>query len=162
MKLYRLTQKKFADTPFSPAGAKLYGGRWNSKGTEALYFAESESLCSLEVFVHVNNDPNIVDQYDLYRIEVSDDLIVKLDEEDLPETWRSIPAGEKTQEIGDEFLNAVCKTALCSVKLIFSPENNFSRHASMLASRARFNKRGMVSSVTLCLEKSIRVVSKLI
>lgn len=107
MKLYRLTQKKFADTPFSPAGAKLYGGRWNSKGTEALYFAESESLCSLEVFVHVNNDPNIVDQYDLYRIEVSDDLIVKLDEEDLPETWRSIPAGEKTQEIGDEFLNAV-------------------------------------------------------
>ncbi len=105
MKLYRLTQKKFSDTPFSPAGAKLYGGRWNSKGTEALYFAESESLCSLEVFVHVNNDPNIVDQYDLYRIEVPDELIVKLDEEDLPETWRSIPASEDTQEIGDEFLN---------------------------------------------------------
>lgn len=37
MTLYRLTQKKFSDTPFSPAGAKLYGGRWNSKGTEALY-----------------------------------------------------------------------------------------------------------------------------
>ncbi|MDF4803405.1 RES family NAD+ phosphorylase, partial [Vibrio parahaemolyticus] len=55
MKLYRLTQKKFADTPFSPVGAKLFGGRWNSKGTEALYFSESESLCSLEVFVHVNN-----------------------------------------------------------------------------------------------------------
>ncbi|MCG9773265.1 RES family NAD+ phosphorylase, partial [Vibrio diabolicus] len=32
MKLYRLTQKKFADTPFSPVGAKLFGGRWNSKG----------------------------------------------------------------------------------------------------------------------------------
>ena len=107
MKLYRLTQKKFANTPFCPEGAKLYGGRWNSKGTEALYFAESESLCSLEVFVHVNNDPNIVDQYDLYRIEIPDDLIAKLGEEDLPKTWRNIPATEETQEIGDEFLNAL-------------------------------------------------------
>lgn len=125
MKLYRLTQKKFADTPFSPAGAKLYGGRWNSKGTEALYFAESESLCSLEVFVHVNNDPNIVDQYDLYRIEVPDELIVKLDEEDLPETWRSIPAGEETQEIGDEFLNAVePQYAALQVPSTISPRDN--------------------------------------
>ena len=104
MQLYRLTQKKFAENPFSPIGAKLYGGRWNSKGTEALYFSESESLCCLEVFVHVNNDPSIIDQYDLYRIEVNDKLIVKLDEEDLPKNWQRIPAGEETQEIGDQFL----------------------------------------------------------
>ncbi|MEF1307441.1 RES family NAD+ phosphorylase, partial [Vibrio owensii] len=70
MKLYRLTQKKFSESPFSPIGAKLYGGRWNSKGTEALYFSQSESLCSLEVFVHVNNDPAITKLYDLYRIEM--------------------------------------------------------------------------------------------
>ncbi|WP_028301924.1 RES family NAD+ phosphorylase [Oceanospirillum beijerinckii] len=125
MKLYRLTQKKFADTPFSPEGAKLYGGRWNSKGTEALYFAESESLCSLEVFVHVHNDPNIVDQYDLYRIDVPDELIVKLDEEDLPATWRNIPAGEETQEIGDEFLNAVePQYAALQVPSTISPRDN--------------------------------------
>ncbi len=104
MKLYRLTQKKFASTPFSPIGAKLFGGRWNSKGTEALYFAESESLCSLEVFVHVNNDPSIITQYDLYRIEMPEALIVTLDQEDLPSSWRAIPANESTQLIGDEFL----------------------------------------------------------
>ena len=104
MQLYRLTQKKFTENPFSPLGAKLYGGRWNSKGTEALYFSESESLCCLEVFVHVNNDPSIINQYDLYRIEVNDKLIVKLDEEDLPKNWQRIPAGEDTQEIGDQFL----------------------------------------------------------
>ena len=125
MKLYRLTQKKFADTPFSPAGAKLYGGRWNSKGTEALYFAESESLCSLEVFVHVNNDPNIVDHYDLYRIEVPDEFIVKLEEEDLPETWRNIPTGEETQEIGDEFLNGEePQYAALQVPSSISPRDN--------------------------------------
>jgi len=105
MLLYRLTQKKHSETPFSPIGAKLFGGRWNSKGTEALYFAESESLCVLEVFVHVKNDPDIITQYDLYRIDMPNALIVKLDQEDLPPAWRAIPASEATQEIGDEFLN---------------------------------------------------------
>ncbi|MFC3031533.1 RES family NAD+ phosphorylase [Pseudoalteromonas fenneropenaei] len=102
--MYRLTQKRFADTPFNPLGAKLYGGRWNSKGTEALYFAESESLCVLEVFVHINNDPELINQYDLYRIDVPESLIVKLDNEDLPSNWRSIPFGDQTQEIGDQFI----------------------------------------------------------
>lgn len=105
MKMYRLTQKKYSETPFNPIGAKIFGGRWNSKGTEALYFAESESLCSLEVFVHVNNDPNIIEQYNLYRIDMPDELIAKLDQEDLPSTWRAIPTTESTQEIGDQFLN---------------------------------------------------------
>lgn len=105
MKLYRLTQKKHSTAPFSPIGAKLFGGRWNSKGAEALYFSESESLCSLEVFVHVNNDPNIAKKYDLYRIDIPKGLIVKLDHHDLPSSWRAIPASARTQEIGDEFLN---------------------------------------------------------
>ena len=32
-------------------------------------------------------------------------LIATLDEEDLPVTWRAIPASESTQYIGDQFLN---------------------------------------------------------
>jgi RES domain-containing protein len=102
--MYRLTQKKFAASPFSPEGAKLFGGRWNSKGVEALYFAESESLCVLEVFVHVNNDPELIHRYDLYRINIPDDLIVRLDEQDLPRHWRAIPISEQTQQLGDQFL----------------------------------------------------------
>jgi len=127
MRMYRLTQKKYSDTPFSPAGAKLYGGRWNSKGTEALYFSESESLCCLEVFVHVKNDPNIIDQYDLYRIDIPDELIVKLEKEDLPPAWRSIPANESTQEIGDQFLNSSkLQHAALQIPSIISPrENNY-------------------------------------
>ena len=102
--MYRLTQKKFAASPFSPEGAKLFGGRWNSKGVEALYFAESESLCVLEVFVHVNNDPELIHRYDLYRINIPDELIVRLDEQDLPAHWRAIPISEQTQQLGDQFL----------------------------------------------------------
>lgn len=123
--MYRLTQKKYSDTPFSPTGAKLYGGRWNSKGTEALYFAESESLCSLEVFVHVNSDPNIVDKYDLYRIDVPEELIVKLEKEDLPSLWRSIPENDSTQEIGDQFLQgSKPEHAALQVPSTISPRDN--------------------------------------
>lgn len=104
MEMYRLTQKQFADAPFDAVGAKLYGGRWNSKGVEALYFAESESLCVLEVFVHINNDPTLMDRYDLYRIEIPDQWIVRLEKDDWPSNWRSIPASKHTQAIGDQFL----------------------------------------------------------
>ncbi|EGQ8391459.1 TPA: RES family NAD+ phosphorylase, partial [Vibrio cholerae] len=63
-------------------------------------------LCVLEVFVHINNDPELIHKYDLYRIDVPDELIVQLENEDLPNNWRAIPASEQTQEIGDQFLKA--------------------------------------------------------
>lgn len=106
MKVYRLTQKKYAESPFDPIGAKTYGGRWNSKGTEALYFSESESLCSLEVLVHVSKHPEIVNLYDLYSIELPEKRIVRLDKEDLPSDWRDMPTSESTQDVGDQFLNS--------------------------------------------------------
>ncbi len=106
MKLYRLVQKKYSGSPFNPLGSKLFGGRWNSKGIEALYFAESESLCILEVFVHVNSDPHFIELYDLFRIDMPHDLIAMLDPSSLPEGWDAIPPSEHTQEIGDEFLLA--------------------------------------------------------
>lgn len=104
--MYRLTKKKYSESPFDPIGAKTYGGRWNSKGTEALYFSESESLCSLEVLVHVSKHPEIAKLYDLYSIELPEKLIVRLDDEDLPSNWRAMPANESTQEVGDQFLKS--------------------------------------------------------
>lgn len=125
MRLYRLTQKKYADDPFNPNGAKLFGGRWNSKGSEALYFAASESLCCLEVLVHVQHNPSIIQQYDLYRIEMPEALIARLESEDLPSTWRAIPADEQTQQIGDEFLNLPAPTfAALQVPSVISPRDH--------------------------------------
>lgn len=124
MKLYRLTQKKFSDEPFSPVGAKLFGGRWNSKGVEALYFSESESLCALEVFVHVNKDLQIINRYQLYRVDVPESLIAKLEHTDLPNNWRAIPAGEATQAIGDEFLASTASPFVAlQVPSVISPRD---------------------------------------
>ncbi|RBP77974.1 RES domain-containing protein [Marinomonas rhizomae] len=124
MKLFRLTQKKFSDDPFSPLGARRFGGRWNTKGTDALYFSESESLSTLEVFVHVNSHPNIMNQYNLYCIELPDHLIARLEKEDLPTQWRAIPFSESTQAIGDEFLTlADDEFAALQVPSVISPRD---------------------------------------
>jgi RES domain-containing protein len=39
---------------FDPAGALLYGGRWNSVGQTVIYAAESYAGAMLEVLVHAN------------------------------------------------------------------------------------------------------------
>lgn len=124
MKVYRLTQKKYSESPFDPIGAKTHGGRWNSKGTEALYFSESESLCSLEVLVHVSKHPEITNLYDLYSIELPETLVARLSEEDLPSDWRAMPASESTQEVGDQFLSSENKEYVAlQVPSVISPND---------------------------------------
>nr|WP_284676634.1 RES family NAD+ phosphorylase [Vibrio sinus] len=137
-----MTQKKFAKSPFDPIGAATFGGRWNSKGVEALYFAESESLCCLEVFVHVDNDPGLIYQYDLYRVDVPNELIASLDESDLPHDWKSIPASQSTKAIGDQFLTAKgLKFIALRVPSSISPrDSNYVVNPNHPKSEAIFNK----------------------
>jgi RES domain-containing protein len=48
--VYRLHRR---DYPVNEGiGAALYGGRWNERGTEAIYTAGTRSLAVLEVLVH--------------------------------------------------------------------------------------------------------------
>ena len=42
--VWRITTARFAATAFSGEGARLYGGRWNPKGREVVYTAQSQSL----------------------------------------------------------------------------------------------------------------------
>ncbi|PVZ72610.1 RES domain-containing protein [Pelagibaculum spongiae] len=141
MRMYRLTKKQYADAPFDSVGAKTFGGRWNSKGVQALYFAESESLCCLEVFVHVQNDPAMIELYDLYRIELAEDLIAQLDVADLPANWRAIPAGESTQKIGDQFLQEHTDFAALQVASTISPRDcNFLVNPNHPAAIAAFEQ----------------------
>lgn len=51
MKLYRISTAEYIDD-LSGTGAKLYGGRWNMKGTPLLYCSENTSLAILEILVH--------------------------------------------------------------------------------------------------------------
>lgn len=103
MILFRLAKKAFAND-LSGNGAKLYGGRWNSKGVALIYTSENRALCTAEIAVHTPLGIVPTD-YFLISIEVPDNLkILQLDVSQLKNTpWRSHPPNQITQKIGDDF-----------------------------------------------------------
>ncbi len=52
MKVFRIAKKEFI-ADLSGEGARLYGGRWNKKGSSVLYTSESRSLATVEYLVHL-------------------------------------------------------------------------------------------------------------
>ncbi len=50
---WRIFKPKHAAAAFTGEGARLYGGRWNSKGTAVVYAAGSAALAALELLVHL-------------------------------------------------------------------------------------------------------------
>lgn len=54
MTLYRFTQDQYSHD-ISGEGARLFGGRWNSKGNAVVYTSTAISLALLELLVHCSN-----------------------------------------------------------------------------------------------------------
>jgi RES domain-containing protein len=105
MKLFRLTKKKYA-TELSGIGAAKFGNRWNSKGTEMLYTAESRALAMAEVLVHLNF-ATLPSDFLMMEIQVAENITIeKVELKGLPTYWNEHPPNVVTQKIGDTFINA--------------------------------------------------------
>ena len=52
MEVYRIAKSSYR-TDLTGLGSRLYGARWNKKGTGLVYTSESRALASLEFLVHV-------------------------------------------------------------------------------------------------------------
>lgn len=100
MKLYRLGACHFVDN-LSGEGAKIYGGRWNSEGVPAVYFASSRALAVLEVLVHLPTGL-LPKNYCMATFEV-DLEFAEFSPEDLPEKWQVYPFLKQTQLMGNQF-----------------------------------------------------------
>ncbi|MDN5870206.1 MAG: RES domain-containing protein [Nitrococcus sp.] len=108
---YRLVASRHADSPFNEQGARLFGGRWNSKGRSAVYAAESEALTLLEVLVHIA-DPYQLSYYRLFQIDLPASQVQRLGVEALPGNWREDPPPPETAAIGDGWLGEAGMLAL--------------------------------------------------
>ncbi len=105
MRVFRLTRNKYAKE-LNGKGASKSGNRWNSKGTEMIYSAESRALAMAEVIVHLplHTLPN---DYVMVELNVPSNIPVKeLRLKDLPDNWSDNPPAHQTQKIGDDFINA--------------------------------------------------------
>jgi RES domain-containing protein len=102
MKVYRISRTKYAHD-LTGTGAKLYGGRWNKKGTAAIYTSEARSLAMLELVVHFNSIVAFEQSYSYITLEIDEREVLTLDVSNLPKN--NIYSSESIyKELGDQFL----------------------------------------------------------
>ncbi|SEH75383.1 RES domain-containing protein [Rheinheimera pacifica] len=123
MQLYRLVHNKWAAQAFDGEGAKLYGGRWNSKGQLCVYTAGSEALAILEILVHLNNR-TALKQYRLFQLTIAAEAVLSVSPANLPQSWQQQPASIDTARIGDSWLVQQASLALSVPSVIAPRENN--------------------------------------
>lgn len=122
MIIYRICNALHS-SDLSGTGAKLYGARWNTKGTPMLYTAEHISLAVLELLVH--------SQFKRFSIDL--DLITM----QLPASFKAAEISIKkvknnwekdagyTQFIGDEFIRNKQDLVLKVPSAVIQQESNF-------------------------------------
>lgn len=116
-------KSKWAYSAFDGEGARLYGGRWNSKGVSTIYLASSLSLAQLEVLVHVNSG-QLLHGYTAFELAIPENLIDAAN--NFPSNWFDSPPPEETALIGDSWLSDHnSKLALAVPSVITPSEDNY-------------------------------------
>lgn len=109
----------------SGAGAEKTGGRWNRRGTPIIYTSSSRALCVAEMAVHLPLGILPAD-YSMITYEVPDSIpIGEVDERKLPKFWNTIPHGEETQGLGEQFAAALKFTVLKVPSVTVEGEFNY-------------------------------------
>jgi RES domain-containing protein len=121
---WRITMRKYATHAFDGEGSRLFGSRWTSPGQAVSFAAETLSLATLELLVHLQSSATLVD-YVVFRASFPDDLIEDLDRSILPPTWRDSPVPKELQAIGDTWVRGASSTILRVPSAIIPHEHNY-------------------------------------
>ena len=122
MELYRLGNCQYSGN-LSGEGAKIYGGRWNSEGIPAVYFASSRALAVLEVLVHLPTGL-LPRNFCMATFEVNADF-TEFNADELPAKWQSIPFTKTTQMMGNQFFKESKSLLLKVPSAIVSGDFNY-------------------------------------
>ena len=111
MRLWRICRARYAAEAYSGEGARLYGGRWNSKGLPVIYSSTSLALAVVETFV--NLEPKLLpDDLVSIQAELPDTVPAEcLEAKALPAHWYKA-RGEALRHFGDEWIRAQKTAAL--------------------------------------------------
>lgn len=104
-------------------GAKITGGRWNSKGNAMVYAATSIALATLETLAHLGDNIAIRNAF-LVRIDIPAStwrMREIVEAQALEPTWLAEPAGSTTIGLGDAWL-ATGQSPLLLVPSVIVPE----------------------------------------
>jgi len=120
--VYRITKSTNA-SDISGAGATIYPGRWNKKGTPVLYTGETKEIALLENIVHI--PPLLIPNLDILTIEIPNDSITELKPNDLPANWQQYPSPSILSEIGQQWIDSNSTIALKVPSCILDSSYNY-------------------------------------
>jgi RES domain-containing protein len=111
---------RLAHAKLDGEGARLAGGRWNTRGRAAVYASSRLSLAALELLVHTDV-PLVPPDLVAFEIDIPDTLdIESVELAELPKDWR-LPGHPGCRAIGDGWL-AEERTAVLRVPSAVVPE----------------------------------------
>lgn len=123
--VWRISKRKYAATAFNGEGARLCGGRWNSRGKSVVYTSATLSLAVLETFVHMELE-DAGNLFACIRAEIPKDLsIERIELSQLPDYWRNIPAPISLALMGDRWLAEGSTAVLMVPSAIIPTEYNY-------------------------------------
>jgi RES domain-containing protein len=99
---WRIFKKKHRATALTGEGARLFGGRWNSRGVPVIYTSQSAALAVLEMLVHLHA-PEILNAYLLAPVTFVDTMVETVARRQLPAEWRKDPSRAAVQAFGDRW-----------------------------------------------------------
>jgi len=105
MLVYRIAKKDVVKD-LTGTGAKLYGGRWNHRGTAVVYTSETRALAAVEFLVHVSLS-NVPRGLIIATIEIPDDIVPEeAPRASLPRGWRDYPAPREVADLGTRWVKS--------------------------------------------------------
>jgi RES domain-containing protein len=121
---WRIVGARYKDDAFSGEGARLRGGRWNSKGTTMVYTAGSIALASIEMLVNLPG-PKLLAEFVRIPVHIPPDLIVDLPLDKLPGDWSSRPISPSIKAIGDRWVKDKPSAVLKVPSVVVPEEYNY-------------------------------------
>jgi RES domain-containing protein len=121
---WRIVSANYKDKAYTGDGARIYGGRWNSKGVAVVYTAGSLALASIEMIVNLPA-PKLLQKYVRISAQISLNLVSELYRADLPEDWNSRPISPSTRAIGDRWIKEQRSAVLRVPSIVVPDEYNY-------------------------------------
>jgi RES domain-containing protein len=149
--VWRLTRPQFADK-LDGAGARLFGGRWNSRGRSAVYTSSHLSLSVLEAYVNI--PPELRDDLPVLQavqISVPDDAKARtVRPNELAGLMKQADPIAASRAIGNKWIEAQAELVLVvpsilvpeETNLILNPAHSGMRDVAIVSTRRfRFDSR---------------------
>lgn len=124
IKTWRICSPRYADSVYSGEGARIHGGRWNSRGRPVVYSSESIALAVLEQLVHVE-EVAALSAFVAISAALEEELVEALDLAALPRDWRTYPAPAALKAMGDAGLSGNRSLALRVPSVTVSGQYNY-------------------------------------